>query len=173
MSVFNHWAALAFFRFSALVGMCVWLGGFTFYGGIVIPILDEAIGQVDTGMLVTRYVTKNLNLIGFSTVSLWWWLLFLEHDKRSRLVRWGRCALLIFSTVCLGLLILTHRVMEQHLDHSGLKDFKPLHRTYLMVSTIQWAANLGILGFTILLWTSGEPGERTRDRTVGSTPGLR
>src|SRR5690349_4032594 len=50
-------------RFAALVAMCAWLGGFMFYGGAVVPILDEALGSFDAGQ-ITRRVTDRLNLVG-------------------------------------------------------------------------------------------------------------
>jgi hypothetical protein len=44
--------------------------------------------------------------------------------------------------------------MDAHLDGRGTRGFRPLHRLYLMISTGQWLANLGLLALTVRLWTT-------------------
>ena len=76
----------------------------------------------------------------------------------------------------MGLLVFLmamHLVMENHLDRQGVKDFKPSHRLYLMVSTVQWAANLGVLGLTIRLWTDWNRSDHPPPMSGGSTLRLR
>lgn len=59
-----------------MVSMALWLGGFTFYAGIVIPIMHEEFDSI-TGSAVTRRTTVQLNRIGIGTLVFWWiWTVF-------------------------------------------------------------------------------------------------
>lgn len=142
-------------RFAALAAMAVWVGGFTFYGGIVVPILDDALGSLDAGQ-ITRRVTDRLNQIGLATVAVW--ALGLVVDRRhGRFPAVSAGFLAVSLTTLLGLFWM-HVRMDAHLDTVGLTGFKPWHRAYLMTSTIQWAANLGLLAATVRRW--GAPAKR-------------
>ena len=140
-------------RFVALVAMCVWLGGFMFYGGAVVPIMDEALGRFEAGM-ITRVVTNRLNLVGGFTVAIWLLLITVEWLDSPRSPRLGRSAAFLVSASLLVALIVLHGTMDRHLDTIGTYNFKPLHRMYLMISTVQWLMNLAILGLTIIQWTA-------------------
>ena len=62
------WPLLAL-RSLAMIVHAVWLGGFTFYGAAVIPILHEEYGSLDGG-LITRRVSDRLNALGVATVAV-------------------------------------------------------------------------------------------------------
>ena len=47
-------------RFLCLLSLSVWVGGFMFYSAVVIPVLHEAMGRLDTGF-VTQKVTNAIN----------------------------------------------------------------------------------------------------------------
>jgi Domain of unknown function (DUF4149) len=142
-------------RFVALVGMVVWVGGFMFYGGVVVPILDEALGSHDAGML-TRRVTNSLNAIGMVVV-LWSFLLaWLERRTGTRRTRATRIALLIATALSLAALAILHIIMDNHLDRYGLRGFRIWHRRYLMVSTGQWIVNLGLLAVYLQVWSKSD-----------------
>jgi hypothetical protein len=153
MNIFNHPAALFFCRFASIIAMSVWLGGFMFYGGLVIPILDDAFGQLDAGMLVTRHATSRLNIVGFGTLLVWSVLIGLEARIHPLWARNARIFFLMMTAMGLGILVILHMRMSRHLDSQGVRDFKPFHRLYLIISTLQWVANMAIVALTIWLWT--------------------
>ncbi len=132
----------------------VWVGGFMFYGGAVVPILNDALGPHDSGM-ITRRVTNILNAVGlvaiFSSTALAW-------AERRTGPRWAirtRTVLLILTALCLVALAALHLIMDDHLDR-GLPGFRRWHRIYLRVSTAQWIFNLGLLAVCLAIWTRRE-----------------
>jgi hypothetical protein len=138
-------------RVSCLITLAIWVGGFTVYGGIVVPILHEEIGASEA-VHVTRQVTDALNMIGVVAVALWWSLEWFERGLGLRVCRLCRGALLSVSTGSLVTLMALHKVMEFRLASGSMGGFARLHRMYLLTSTIQWAANLGIIAASLWLW---------------------
>jgi hypothetical protein len=69
-----------------------------------------------------------------------------DRSDGSARVRRGRAVLLAASAATLAGLVVLHRVMDARLDEGQLAGFYPLHRLYLWTSTIQWLANVGLLG---------------------------
>lgn len=128
-------------------GLALWLGGFTFYSAAVIPILHDELGSpTDTGF-VTQRVTDVLNVIGIVVV-----LLGCAGAVAER--RWSRgrragtlpaILLLVASSICLAGLLVLHRVMDRALEAGSSPHFYTLHRAYLWLSVVQWAANLGLM----------------------------
>jgi hypothetical protein len=134
--------------------MAVWLGGFTFYAGVVVPILHDEFDSI-TGSAVTRRATDALNLIGLATLPLWWsWAWFAGRSGPAPWRR-GRSVLLAVSSISLLALIAMHEHMDRLLDSTGLRNFYPWHRAYLITSTAQWAANLGLIASAARLMTMG------------------
>lgn len=136
-------APLLLLRVSAVAMMAAWFGGFSVYGGVVVPILHDALDSLSAGE-ITRRVTDRLNLIGLAAVVLWW---IVAAVSRSGPRRWLRVqvGLLVLTSTLLGVELLLHRVMDAYLDAGRMVDFYPLHRLYLWASTLQWGVNLGLL----------------------------
>lgn len=134
-------------RILALWALAFWLGGFTFYSAVVIPVLHDRLGSPHQTGLVTQCVTDALNLFGVGTITLGWTLIvFKDPSQQSpggpRALTTGSLAV---TTVCLVMLIALHHVLDQRLDADEMQDFYPLHRLYLWVSTVQWVANMSLL----------------------------
>ena len=49
-------------------------------------------------------------------------------------------------------LIVLHGIMDERLETGSLRGFYPLHRAYLIASTVQWVANLGLMATSLVLW---------------------
>ncbi len=134
-------------RMLALWALAFWLGGFTFYSAVVIPVLHDRLGSpLETG-LVTQRVTDALNLLGVATITLGWLVILFEEPSQQSATgrrRWVMRALAV-TTVCLVILMALHRVLDRRLDAAERHGFYPLHRLYLWVSTVQWVANLSLL----------------------------
>jgi hypothetical protein len=139
-------------RTLALWSLAFWLGGFTFYSAVVIPVLHDRLGSsLETG-LVTQRVTDTLNLLGIATITLGWLVMVFKGPYQpsasgSKTVAAGSLAV---TTVCLAILIALHRVLDRRVDAVDWKGFYPLHRLYLWVSTVQWVANM-----ILLTWLAG------------------
>lgn len=138
-----HWLL----HWLSLVGLAIWLGGFTFYSGVVIPALHEVLGSVETGY-VTQQVTNTLNLIGVLAIVPWWVLAIVERAQslpRQVLMSRLRLGLVVLISGLLAFLIVLHSVMDRRLEGGSLAGFYPLHRVYLIASTAQWAASLALI----------------------------
>ena len=136
--------AIMILRLLFLVALSIYIGGFTFYSAVVIPILHDRMKSSFEAGLVTQRVTHALNALGGVTLVLGWCAAGLTIACRGRVSRWQWCTLLM-SSVCLVVLAVLHRVMDQKLATASLAGFYPCHRAYLWTSTIQWFANLGLL----------------------------
>jgi hypothetical protein len=138
-------------RFLAVGAMSLWIGGFTFYGGIVIPILHEFMTTSEAGE-VTRRVTDALNLIGLVTVVVWSVLLVVERNQGSG---WAKHLRILAFGGAAGLLAgqgILHEIMDARLDAGSIRGFYPFHRVYLGASTLQWGLNLFVLYLSLILW---------------------
>jgi hypothetical protein len=142
-------------RMLALWALAFWLGGFTFYSAVVIPILHDRLGSSLEAGLVTQRVTDALNLLGVATIILGWLVTLVKDPDQGPGAtgrRWAPVALTV-TTACLAILIALHRVLDLRLDAAEMTGFYPLHRLYLWVSTVQWLANMTLL----TCWTTGRP----------------
>lgn len=143
-------------RLVGLVGLSVWLGGFAFYGGVVVPVLHEEIGSIRGGS-VTQRVTDRLNAIGVATVVVWWVRAGVERRSTTRT---GLALLAATSAILVGLIAL-HLMMDARLEEEGgLRRFYPLHRAYLIASTMQWFVNVGLLALVPGMRWSDVPARR-------------
>jgi hypothetical protein len=134
-------------RLLFVIALAIYLGGFTFYSLVVIPILHERLGSsLETG-LVTQRVTDSLNSFGSVTLALGWfifWIKGVSHVQCGRGRRWYMRTLLASST-CLIVLIALHWVLDRKLETNSRDGFYLWHRAYLWTSTVQWFANIGLL----------------------------
>jgi hypothetical protein len=152
------WTRLA--RLFGIWLLAIWLGGFTFYSAVVIPVLHDELGSPAVTGQITRRVTVFLNVLGVATVTTLCVATVLErrpgktHGSGSRFT----LGLLALTGVCLVGLICLHGVLDRNLDTSQLEGFYALHRLYLWVSTIQWLANLGLLA----CWSAPGIGSKSR-----------
>jgi hypothetical protein len=148
-------------RWLALMALAVWFGGFTFYSAAVLPVLHEVMGSLEAGS-VTREVTDTLNLAGASALSGWWVLAGAEWRLGRPGARRLRLGLLTADTAILIGLFALHPVMDRRLDTGSLRGFYPLHRVYLIASTVQWVVNLALVAVSLVVWqgTAGSPPAR-------------
>jgi hypothetical protein len=149
-------------RFLVLIALMFWQGGFTFYAAVVVPIGTEYLGSSREQGFITRQVSDSLNLWGAVALGI----LAVDvavTEGESRRVRAGR------ALTCLGMLLLLAALawlrpqMDQYLDldvHELLdrRAFRTLHRTYLWLSTFQWALGLVFIGLTLRAWRQEDRG---------------
>jgi hypothetical protein len=144
-------------RFLLLWLLMFWLGGFTFYTGVVVPIGAEVLGSSADQGWVTRRVTIWLNIAGAVALAGWAWDIAADRaptQPRQRF-RWLLWLLLVAGLVALVVLhprmdALLDADRERILDRSA---FRSLHRIYLWVSTAQWFVAIALSFTTLRVWT--------------------
>jgi NAD/NADP transhydrogenase beta subunit len=122
-------------RAGARLALAVWLGGFTFYGGVVVPIYHRHFTTMEVG-LASRDVTDALNALGL--VALVLLALDAARDRRRGL-------LVALAAALLAALVGLHEIMDARIDAGAFGRFYPLHRAYLTVHTALWAVQVVLL----------------------------
>jgi hypothetical protein len=144
-------------RFLVIVATAFWLGGFSFYGGVVIHIAHQVLVSHVTVGFVTRRVTNWLNVSGGVALVLILWNLAAEWRSTSTRLRATLAASWLLMAVTLAVLFALHPVMDRVLDPDAQavllrRRFRSLHQVYLAVSTVQWAAGLIHLWCLMVAW---------------------
>jgi len=146
-------------RFLVLIGLFFWQGGFTFYASVVVPIGQQQFGHLRQGF-VTRQVTIYLNLAGAAALVLLLWELLASADRAAwrRRSRWLLWAGMLLTLIHLHWL---HGQLDELLAARGFlvrddEAFRPQHRLYLWISTVQWACGLLFLFLTLGTWRAHE-----------------
>jgi hypothetical protein len=148
---------VTFRRFLVVFALMVWLGGFTVYGAVVVPIGRNVLGPHSQQTIITRQVTNYLNLIGGVALLPLLWETAAGRDpstrrRRRRWAAWGGLAL------TLVLLAGLHVYLDQLLGGAESTDaadhdaFGLAHRAYLIVGTVQWVCGLLYLGLSLSGW---------------------
>lgn len=142
-------------RFLVMLSWMLWVGGFTFYAAVVVPIGTDHLGSAREQGLITQRVTDYLNAIGGGCVVLTGW-----DVLSGRAYRRGRGLLLAVAAVTLALLVWQHPQLDAMIGDDGRladrKSFYGPHARYLIVSTVQWAAMLALIYLSLLGWRADD-----------------
>jgi hypothetical protein len=134
-----------------LFALGLWLGGFTFYAAVVIPIGTEYLGSAREQGLITQRVSEYLNLFGMPALALAGW--DAAAGRRFRLLR---LMLVALAGLLLGYLQWEHTRLDGMITLEGRvaerKLFYERHAQYLIASTVQWFLLLLYTGFTVAGW---------------------
>jgi hypothetical protein len=147
-------------RFILLVAIAFWQGGFMFYGGVVVPVGGKVLGSEADQGFITQAVTNYLNLAGGVCLIVWGGTLWFDtqHVPKWRWQCWALWWLLVLGLAGLEPL---HLLMDRLLDSSTRsilndRQFRLLHRIYLMTSTAHWVGSLALLGVMLKLWQTAD-----------------
>ena len=145
-------------RFLWIIAFAFWMGGFSFYGGVVITIGAKVLagGEREFGF-VTQQVTNWLNLIGSIALIVFLVDLSIDWKLPGKRGRWLLLCLWFVMALMHAGLIAIHPRMDRLLVIDTLSirhgaDFHALHRVYLGLSTLEWAGSLIFLGGTLWVW---------------------
>jgi len=132
-------------RFLFTAAVAFWLGGFTFYGSIVIPAGMKVLGGHVKQGFVTQEVTNWLNLAGAVALPVMLWNTIAIWRARGQFLRFTLAATWLAMAAVLVELFVLHPYLDRLLDaHSktilDYDRFDDLHRVYLLSATAQWGA---------------------------------
>jgi hypothetical protein len=168
----SGWPVLAR-RYLVVAALMFWQGGFTFYAAVVVPVGQDVLGSHFDQGLITRQVTQYLNLAG--AVALLILLLdLLVPGNEGRWLRRLRWLLWLGMVALLGVLAWLHPHIDQYLDPVARefidrKAFRPGHRAYLWVSTVQWGFGLVYVGLTLWAWRQADRACPSRARSAAES----
>ena len=141
-------------KFLVIIAFAFWMGGFTFYAGVVVEVGASVLHSHRSQGMVTQQVTHWLNCSGVIALAIFLWNLLADRTKAGR-----KFLLILASTwavmvLTLALLFVVHRSLDVAIDREDVQAFDTLHAVYLVTSTVQWAAALThIFVFTQVAFT--------------------
>jgi hypothetical protein len=145
-------------RFLVIAAVAFWLGGFTFYAGVAIPMGVEVLGTHRAVGFITERVTNWLNVGGGAALLILLWNLRADWPKAGKWLR----RLLLGTWVlmaCIELeLVSLHPVMD-HLLRTNPRQilnedrFDLLHHVYLISTTVQWMLGVLHVWCVAVVWT--------------------
>jgi hypothetical protein len=145
-------------RFLVIAAIAFWLGGFTFYSGVAIPMGVEVLGTHKAVGFITQRVTHWLNVAGVAALSILLLNLLLGWRqagpklRRVLLITW-----LIMVAIEVELFIM-HPMLDRLLTTVPVREildedrFDLLHRIYLWSTTGQWILGVIHVWCICLLW---------------------
>ena len=143
-------------RYLTLIALMFWLGGFTFYASIVVPIgMDAMKGSALRQGFITRRVATELNLTAVVALAVLLAEVCLTADPSRR--RWWRLGLWAVMVLCQVALFFGHAYLDARLQVKGMlildpETFRPVHRLYLWTHTVQWGAGLVFVWLMLRAW---------------------
>lgn len=146
-------------RFLTILAFALWFGGLTFYALVVIPTAHGVLKSHLRVGFITQQVTHWINGTAAGALLLLLWELgetWMNRARRIRLATW-----LVMASAQAALFAL-HPVLDRHLDPqtrdiANPDRFYELHRVYLIMTTVQWAAALVHLGAWLRAWSPTSP----------------
>lgn|SRR5262245_45501708 len=154
------------YRVARLSALAFWMGGFTFYAVLVIPIGSRVLGSIEQG-LVTQQVSQWMNLCGLLALVI---LL-----PGARWTPWLACSWIVMAA-SLAVLFWLHPRLDGFIDNAirAVTDearFYRWHQVYLAAVTIQWcAAMVHLWGLTAERIASPQNSHGTADAAAGDAP---
>ena len=150
----------SFRRFLTFTVFAFWMGGFTFYAGVVIPTAHEVLGSHREVGFVTQQVTRWINLVSLLALALLAWSLLAEragHTTRSRRLLGITLGVMLATQIAL---FAEHPILDRMLDSESQNirsqaRFYAVHRVYLLTAAVQW---LAAMLHVWILARAGSPG---------------
>ena len=140
-------------RFLVVLALMFWMGGFMFYGAVVVPTNRVELKDMPQRGTITQKVTEWMNLAG--TLALM--VLFVDTfassvgGQRWRWVAWAGMVIPHLFLIWLHR-ELTHQMNVPGFHRSDMQGFLIWHRVYLITNTVQWLSGMVFLGLTLRQW---------------------
>lgn len=144
-----------FRRFLVIQSLMLWQGGFLFYASFVVPTGTEVLGSAAEQGQITQRVTNSLNVVGGVALVILLW--DLGATRKTGPQRWLRFGLWLFMVLTMVAMVYLHQKMDAVIDEANdirppREVFRPLHRLYLWLTTVQWAAGLVYTIWMLRTW---------------------
>ena len=152
-------------RYLTLIALMFWLGGFSFYASVVVPVgMDVLKNSALRQGFITQRVTDHLNLAAAVSLTVLLAEVVFTADPSPRR-RWMRLGLWGFMAVCQLALFIGHVYLDERLQVKGMMildpdTFHPAHRVYLWTHTVQWGAGLVFIWLMLLAWRAEDVARR-------------
>lgn len=143
---------MLFRRFLVMLTFMLWLGGFLFYSGLVVPTGRSILRPPSSQAFVTREVTGTLTWIGIAgLLTLIWELATCQDWRKTRLAVW------LILAITLGIMTWLHAPLSSYMDTKtqtilDREAIKPYHWGYMIAGSLQMIAGLLYVGLTISAW---------------------
>jgi hypothetical protein len=154
-------------RFLVISAIAFWLGGFTFYAGVAVPMGVEVLGTHKAVGFVTQRVTHWLNIAGIAALAVLLANLAIGWRQSSWFVR----RLLLISLIVMVAieieLFIMHPTLDRLLVTQPVREildedkFDLLHRIYLISSSVQWLFGVVHVWGICLMWGNRKSAGRT------------
>jgi hypothetical protein len=143
--------------FLVIAAIAFWLGGFTFYSGVAIPMGVEVLGGHRTVGFITERVTNWLNVAGVAALAILLWNMMAVRPSVGKLLRITLIATWLLMLAIELELISLHPVMDRllvpHAREILNEDrFDLLHHVYLISSSVQWFVGVVHVGAISIAW---------------------
>jgi len=164
--------ALVFRRFVVIGAIAFWVGGFTFYTGVVVHVGAAALHSHRRQGFITQHVTNWLNLSGAIALIVLLWELLASRASPKWVRRTMLAAWLIMAALQVSLAAL-HPMMDRVLnpDTREILDeprFGNFHAAYVWLSTTQWCAALLFIFAMLWGWSAVSQSLPQRQRSLKS-----
>ena len=145
-------------RFLVIAAIAFWLGGFTFYSGVAIPMGVEVLGTHRAVGFITERVTNWLNVAGVCALAIFAWNMVLGWRASGKALRY---TLLITWLVMVAIeieLVSLHPVMDRLLTTQPVREildedkFDLLHHVYLISTSVQWFFGMIHVWCVCVMW---------------------
>jgi hypothetical protein len=160
-------------RFLVVFALMFWMGGFMFYGAVVVPTNRIELKDMPQRGTITQLVTEWMNFAG--TLALL--VLFVDTYASTagrQPWRWSAWAGMVIPHLFLIWLHseLTKQMAAPGFHQSNMKGFLIWHRVYLITNTVQWFFGMVFLGLTLRQWRREDRSEDKTSITVEKAPAV-
>ena len=146
------------FRRVVFVGaVALWIGGFGFYAGIVVPTGGKVLHSHLKQGFITQQVTNWINLIALFALTVFLWNLIAMRGQgrwalRLAVISWMGMALIQIALFPL------HVIMDRGIDGTNRRlfdapHFDSLHDIYVSLATAQWFLGVFFVIVAMYQWT--------------------
>ena len=162
-------------RLIVIAAIAWWLGGFTFYSGVAIPMGVQVLGTHRAVGFITEHVTNWLNVGGVIALGILLWNLLLGWHDRGKALRYTLLITWIAMAAIEIELISVHPAMDRLITTHPVRmildedRFDLLHHVYLISTSVQWAIGVIHVWCICAAWTQSQPryfGELSRAAAV-------
>ena len=144
--------------FLVVAAIAFWLGGFTFYAGVAVPMGVEVLGGHRAFGFVTERVTNWLNVAGVIALAIFAINTFLDWRISGKALRRTMLITLLVMAAIEVELIILHPIMDAQMvfqPHRDILDedkFELLHHVYLISTTVQWVMGMIHVWCICMMW---------------------